>query len=91
MRSNKILFVATWQHAGLIDKSALEQVIYSAHHEVFGMSISRKDCDKMVSGEDTAFTTARLSSGMVSNPICQIRKGQGAAISPGVSCFNLYF
>jgi len=48
-------YMAAGLQAGLIDQATLEQIIDAAHHEVFGMSISQKHYDKMISGEDTAF------------------------------------
>jgi len=48
-------YMAAGLQSGLIDKATLEQIIDSAHHDVFGMSISEKHYNKMISGEDTAF------------------------------------
>jgi len=48
-------YMAAGLQAGLIDKTSLEQIIDSAHHDVFGLSISQKHYDKMISGADTSF------------------------------------
>ena len=48
-------YMAAGLHAGLIDKAALEEVISAAHFDVYGMSISQKHYEKMISGEDTGF------------------------------------
>jgi len=48
-------YMAAGIHVGLIDKASLEAIIDTAHHDVYGMSISQKHYEKMISGEDTAF------------------------------------
>jgi len=48
-------YMAAGLHAGLVDKSSLEAIIDTAHLDVYGMSISQKHYEKMISGEDTTF------------------------------------
>ncbi|MDQ6997218.1 MAG: hypothetical protein Q9M17_00710 [Mariprofundus sp.] len=48
-------YMAAGLQSALIDKATLEGIIDSAHHDVFGMSISEKHYEKMIRGESTTF------------------------------------